>query len=78
MAFTLGFHIILVPFGVAFTAIMLIAEYRGIRRGDQQAMVLAFEKLFMITGIAFLCVLPLVLFLRTPERAEKIEVHMEM
>ena len=44
----------------------------------QQAMVLAFEKLFMITGIAFLCVLPLVLFLRTPDRAEKIEVHMEM
>ena len=41
-------------------------------------MVLAFEKLFMITGIAFLCVLPLVLFLRTPERSEKVEVHMEM
>ena len=33
MAFTLGFHIILVPFGVAFTFLMLIANYRGIRRG---------------------------------------------
>src|SRR5215217_8027782 len=41
MAFTLGFHIILVPFGVAFTAIMLIANYRGLRRGDEQALVLA-------------------------------------
>ena len=34
MAFTLGFHIILVPFGVAFTFLMLIANYRGIRRDD--------------------------------------------
>src|SRR4051794_7981573 len=34
MAFTLGFHIILVPFGVAFTFLMLVANYRGIRRGD--------------------------------------------
>src|SRR4051812_36394518 len=41
MAFTLGFHIVLVPFGVAFTFLMLIANYRGIRRGDEQALVLA-------------------------------------
>ncbi len=41
MAFTLGFHIILVPFGVAFTAITMIANYRGIRRGDEQALLLA-------------------------------------
>jgi cytochrome d ubiquinol oxidase subunit I len=41
MAFTLGFHIILVPFGVAFTFLMLVANYRGIRRGDAQAMLLA-------------------------------------
>ena len=34
MAFTLGFHIILVPFGVAFTFMMLVANYRGIRHGD--------------------------------------------
>ncbi|MEV4708728.1 cytochrome ubiquinol oxidase subunit I [Actinoplanes sp. NPDC049316] len=41
MAFTLGFHIILVPFGVAFTFLMLIANARGIRRGDAEAMLLA-------------------------------------
>jgi cytochrome d ubiquinol oxidase subunit I len=41
MAFTLGFHIILVPFGVAFTFLMLVANYRGIRRDDQDAMLLA-------------------------------------
>jgi len=44
----------------------------------QQAMVLSFEKLFYICGIAFLCVLPLVLLLRTPERMEKLDVHVEM
>jgi cytochrome d ubiquinol oxidase subunit I len=41
MAFTLGFHIILVPFGVAFTVLMLIANYRGIRRDDPAALLLA-------------------------------------
>src|SRR4051795_2127728 len=41
MAFTLGFHIILVPFGVAFTFLMLVANYRGIRRGDEAALLLA-------------------------------------
>ena len=41
MGFTLGFHIILVPFGVAFTFITMIANYRGIRRRDQEAMLLA-------------------------------------
>ncbi|MFE5405897.1 cytochrome ubiquinol oxidase subunit I [Streptomyces sp. NPDC056580] len=41
MAFTLGFHIILVPFGVAFTFMMLVCHYRGLRRDDQQALVLA-------------------------------------
>jgi cytochrome d ubiquinol oxidase subunit I len=41
MAFTLGFHIILVPFGLAFTFLMLVAEWRGLRRGDRDALVLA-------------------------------------
>jgi cytochrome d ubiquinol oxidase subunit I len=41
MAFTLGFHIILVPFGVAFTFLMLVLNYRGIRHGDQDALLLA-------------------------------------
>ncbi|WP_330456225.1 cytochrome ubiquinol oxidase subunit I [Streptomyces sp. NBC_00820] len=41
MAFTLGFHIILVPFGVALTSLMLIANYRGLRKGDSTALLLA-------------------------------------
>jgi cytochrome d ubiquinol oxidase subunit I len=41
MAFTLGFHIILVPFGVAFTFLMMVANYRGIRKRDAAAMLLA-------------------------------------
>lgn len=41
MAFTLGFHIILVPFGVAFTFITMLANYRAIRRGDANALLLA-------------------------------------
>ncbi|MEN3356255.1 MAG: cytochrome bd ubiquinol oxidase subunit [Mycobacteriales bacterium] len=41
MAFTLGFHIILVPFGVAFTFLMLLANYRGLRRGDADCLLLA-------------------------------------
>jgi cytochrome d ubiquinol oxidase subunit I len=41
MAFTLGFHIVLVPFGVAFTFITLIANYRGLRLADADALVLA-------------------------------------
>ena len=41
MAFTLGFHIILACMGVAFPAIMLIAEYRGRKHGDAEALKLA-------------------------------------
>src|SRR4051812_50051009 len=41
MAFTLGFHIILASVGVAFPALMLIANYRGLRRDDQDALRLA-------------------------------------
>ncbi|MFF4755018.1 cytochrome ubiquinol oxidase subunit I [Streptomyces sp. NPDC002514] len=41
MAFTLGFHIILVPFGVAFTFMMLICHYRALRHDDHQALLLA-------------------------------------
>src|SRR3954462_1133541 len=51
MAFTLGFHIILVPFGVAFTFLMLIANYRGIRRGDDTAMLLA-RRWSQVAGVA--------------------------
>ncbi len=41
MAFTLGFHIILAPLGVAFPALMLIANYLGLRRDDPDALRLA-------------------------------------
>ncbi len=41
MAFTLGFHILLVPLGVAFPAITLIANWRGVRRRDDVALLLA-------------------------------------
>src|SRR3954463_348118 len=41
MAFTLGFHIILASLGVALPALMLIANYRGLRRDDADALRLA-------------------------------------
>jgi cytochrome d ubiquinol oxidase subunit I len=41
MAFTLMFHIIFVPLGVALPTIMLIANYKGLRRNDPVALKLA-------------------------------------
>src|SRR5207342_249159 len=41
MAFTLGFHIILASIGVALPAMMVIANYRGLRRDDPDALQLA-------------------------------------
>jgi cytochrome d ubiquinol oxidase subunit I len=41
MAFTLGFHIILASLGVALPAMMLIANYLGLRRDDAEALKLA-------------------------------------
>jgi cytochrome bd ubiquinol oxidase subunit I len=41
MAFTLGFHIILASLGVALPAMMLIANYRGLRHDDPDALQLA-------------------------------------
>jgi len=41
MAFTLAFHIILVPLGVSWALMTLIANYRGIRRHDADALRLA-------------------------------------
>src|SRR3954462_2906637 len=41
MAFTLGFHIILASLGVAFPALMLIANDRGLRHNDPDALRLA-------------------------------------
>jgi cytochrome bd ubiquinol oxidase subunit I len=52
MAFTLGFHIVIVPFGVAFTFLMLLANYRGIRRGDADALLLA-ERWSKVAAVLF-------------------------
>ena len=52
MAFTLGVHIVLVPFGVAFTAMALIANYRGLRRADRDALVLA-ERWSKVAAVLF-------------------------
>lgn len=41
MAFTLAFHIILVPLGVSWAAMTLIANYRGIKHGEKDALRLA-------------------------------------
>ena len=41
MAFTLAFHIILVPLGVAWAFMALVANYRGIKRDDADALHLA-------------------------------------
>ncbi len=41
MAFTLGFHIILASLGVGLPAITLIANWWGLRKGDETALVLA-------------------------------------
>src|SRR3954454_9147926 len=41
MAFTLAFHIILVPLGVSWAFMTLVANYRGLRHGDADAMRLA-------------------------------------
>jgi cytochrome d ubiquinol oxidase subunit I len=41
MAATLGFHIILACLGIALPAVVLLAEFLGLRRGDQTAMRLA-------------------------------------
>ena len=41
MAFTLAFHIILVPLGVSWSVMTLIANYRGIKHDDRDALLLA-------------------------------------
>jgi cytochrome d ubiquinol oxidase subunit I len=41
MAFTLGFHIVLSCIGVALPATILLANYIGLKRGDEQALELA-------------------------------------
>lgn len=47
---------------------------------ELQSTLLAFDRVFIMAGVAFLAVLPLLIFLKTPdtdEPAPKVEVHME-
>jgi len=61
---------------------IIAAQKNAIRMIDgqlrQQAMLISFEKLFYLSGILFLFVLPLVFFLKAPKSTEKIDVHVEM
>jgi hypothetical protein len=42
-------------------------------------MVMTFEKLFLVSGIAFLCVMPLLYFLKAPRMpSAKADVHVEI
>src|SRR4029078_7438239 len=41
MAFTLAFHIVLVPLGVAWGFITLVANYRALKHNDADALLLA-------------------------------------
>jgi cytochrome bd ubiquinol oxidase subunit I len=52
MAFTLGFHIILACIGVAFPAIILVANYLGLRRRDAVALELA-RRWSKVAGVTF-------------------------
>src|SRR5579883_2115799 len=46
---------------------------------DRQATLLAFDRVFLIAGLAFLCVLPLLTYLKMPDSKEtvKVDVHLE-
>jgi DHA2 family multidrug resistance protein len=73
-----GIRRMLESHGMSSTAAQAAAAHMLDGQIRQQAMVLSFEKLFYLSGICFLCVLPLVFFLRAPKSAEKIDVHVEM
>jgi cytochrome d ubiquinol oxidase subunit I len=52
MAFTLGFHIILASLGVALPFLMLVANYRGLRHDDPDALRLA-QRWSKATAVTF-------------------------
>jgi cytochrome d ubiquinol oxidase subunit I len=52
MGLTLGFHIVLASLGVAFPAMMLIANYLGLRRNDEVALRLA-ERWSKVAAVTF-------------------------
>src|SRR3712207_5608838 len=52
MALSLGWHIILACFGVAFPAMILVAHWRGVRREDAGALLLA-ERWSKVSAVLF-------------------------
>jgi DHA2 family multidrug resistance protein len=58
------------------------AREAGLRLLDgmvtRQAMTLAFERVLLVTGVCFLCVLPLLLFLKVNWRGSHEKVHVEL
>jgi cytochrome bd ubiquinol oxidase subunit I len=52
MGLTLGFHIVLASIGVAFPALILIANFRGLRKGDEVALGLA-QRWSKVAGVTF-------------------------
>jgi cytochrome d ubiquinol oxidase subunit I len=52
MGLTLGVHIILVPLGIVFPLMMLVANYLGVRRGDADYMRLA-ERWSKVAAVTF-------------------------
>jgi cytochrome d ubiquinol oxidase subunit I len=52
MAFTLAFHILLVPLGVVLPTLMLIANYKGLRHHDTAAITLA-RRWSHVAGLTF-------------------------
>jgi cytochrome d ubiquinol oxidase subunit I len=52
MAFTLGFHIVFSCIGIALPAMMLTANYLGLKRGDQDALELA-RRWSKVTAVTF-------------------------
>ena len=58
------------------------AREAGLRALDgivnRQAMTLAFEQVLLLTGICFLCVLPLLFFLKVNWRGNRETVHVEL
>jgi len=44
----------------------------------RQAMVMSFERLFLVAGISFLCVLPMIVLLRGPKKDVAVEIPLEI
>ena len=65
--------------GVAMPAFEATAVLRRLSDPREQATVIAFEQVFLLTGILFLGILPILMFLRRDAQADpNLKVHVEM